>query len=391
MATLNLAKIGGEGVSPRERHAKAYSQAMNEILSDIVKSINSADRLRNIFAWAFEQLKIDAEHIKDAVADVQAFADYFRVIRDCHKPYDYKDGKANPNEDLLIAEAERLLNVRDVVERQIGHLSVKYPDAYAFCRKLMKILFNYKEFCEGGSLRRNESTGEFSWGGSLTGDLAGWGAFAFLKELNVRYCPYCNAETVYAISVQKGGKSVNIRSALDHFIPHAEYPFLGISLYNLVPACYRCNSQIKEQRNACLLGCAHPYMHDLYAGYRFKVRTKDVLRLGYDETNPQFKLEIKKARNCESDQAKRLMVDFFDLGGVYNELYIPEAYDIIRRIRLFTPAYREMMRNSGLRRVSVSRALYGCDLVQSHITKFRLSKLTIDLKRQFEAGAKKGV
>ena len=383
MATINIEPVRRNGTSVREQHAEAYSRVVAAVLDDVVDSCGDPSRILSIFSWAFRQLKLSNEQINEYVDDVILFKPYFEVIRGHHAPFDYRQ-HGDSNKDLLIADAGVLLSVKADVERVVCNMSVTWPDAYKHCRDLLRLLFNYEAF--GGGLRicRDSASGTFSWSGKLAGALSGWGAYEFLRRLKVRYCPYCNAETVYAIEVCKNGKNVPIRSALDHFIPHAEYPFLGLSLYNLVPACYRCNSQIKERRNVNLATSANPYIHDIYSGYRFKVKASDVQTLGNDEDCPPFDVEVKEENGVpDSDKTVALMKDFFDLEGVYNSLFKDEAYDIIRRIRLFTPAYREMMRKSGLRRVSVSRALFGCDLRQAHITDFRHAKLVIDLKRQF--------
>lgn len=384
MATINIEPIHSDGTSAREQHAAAYSQVIADVLDDVVRNCGDPRRIRSIFTWAFSQLKLSEDQIIEYVEDVRLFKNYFSVIKQHHVPFDWQKRRGEPNRDLLIAEACVLLDGKANIEQVVCNMSVAWPDAYKHCRELLMLLFNYEAFGDGKRVERDAETGTFSWGGKLKGCSEKWGAYEFLRRLKVRYCPYCNAETVYAIEVRKSGKDVPIRSALDHFIPHAEYPFLGLSLYNLVPSCYRCNSQIKERRTVNLATSANPYIHDIYSGYRFRVRATDIQKLENDEVHPQFDLEIKKEKGSSvGDKTVALMKDFFDLEGVYNSLFKDEAYDIIRRIRLFTPAYREMMRKSGLRRVSVSRALFGCDLHQAHITDFRHAKLVIDLKRQF--------
>src|SRR5690606_32118753 len=35
---------------------------------------------------------------------------------------------------------------------------------------------------------------------------------------------------------------------LDHLLPQSEYPYLSLSLFNLVPSCYSCNSKLKNDK-----------------------------------------------------------------------------------------------------------------------------------------------
>lgn len=54
------------------------------------------------------------------------------------------------------------------------------------------------------------------------------------KIINIKTCPYCNA--MLTINVGKIA-----RYQLDHFYPKSLYPYLSISLFNLIPSCNNCN------------------------------------------------------------------------------------------------------------------------------------------------------
>lgn len=66
-----------------------------------------------------------------------------------------------------------------------------------------------------------------------------------LRELDVRVCPYCNR--IYTITLpsemelEKGEKFVTTRPTFDHFYSKDEYPYLAVSLFNLIPSCHVCN------------------------------------------------------------------------------------------------------------------------------------------------------
>ncbi|WP_346985393.1 hypothetical protein [Chryseobacterium sp. POE27] len=44
-------------------------------------------------------------------------------------------------------------------------------------------------------------------------------------------------------------RSIRDHFTLDHFIPKGEFPYLSVSIYNLIPSCYSCNSKFKGQRS----------------------------------------------------------------------------------------------------------------------------------------------
>lgn len=73
-----------------------------------------------------------------------------------------------------------------------------------------------------------------------------------VNEWKIDVCLYCNDE-----GIQSRGKKDDFRTDLDHFYPKAKFPFLAISLYNLVPAGGFCNQKFK--RDSDMLDCAHPF------------------------------------------------------------------------------------------------------------------------------------
>ncbi len=51
----------------------------------------------------------------------------------------------------------------------------------------------------------------------------------------IETCPYCNRAYVFTL------KNESVRPEYDHYYPKSKYPFLCISMYNLVPSCGLCN------------------------------------------------------------------------------------------------------------------------------------------------------
>ncbi len=59
-------------------------------------------------------------------------------------------------------------------------------------------------------------------------------AYEILNVMKVNVCPYCNRQYTFTVN----GKT---RPEFDHFFPKSLYPFLAVSIYNLVPSCGLCN------------------------------------------------------------------------------------------------------------------------------------------------------
>lgn len=59
------------------------------------------------------------------------------------------------------------------------------------------------------------------------------------ERLGVTVCPYCNRS--YIFTVKKDARNGKARPQYDHFFPKSIYPYLAVSMYNLVPSCAVCN------------------------------------------------------------------------------------------------------------------------------------------------------
>ena len=70
-----------------------------------------------------------------------------------------------------------------------------------------------------------------------------WGGYQLTQKLGLTTCPYCNR--LYTNTLVNKDKAGKTRPSLDHFLPKSEYPYLALSLYNLIPSCQVCNSSFK--------------------------------------------------------------------------------------------------------------------------------------------------
>ncbi|MBD9412127.1 hypothetical protein [Stutzerimonas stutzeri] len=76
---------------------------------------------------------------------------------------------------------------------------------------------------------------------------------SLVKEWEIDFCLYCNNE-----GIQTRGKKTEYRAALDHFHPQSKFPFLAVTLSNLVPSGGICNSAYKKDKD--MIDFAHPYV-----------------------------------------------------------------------------------------------------------------------------------
>ncbi len=67
----------------------------------------------------------------------------------------------------------------------------------------------------------------------------------FEQNVKVHTCYYCNIDF---INIFKKQNELKNGFTLDHVLEKADYSYFALSLYNLVPSCYVCNSKVKDSK-----------------------------------------------------------------------------------------------------------------------------------------------
>ncbi|KAF2518830.1 HNH endonuclease [Flavobacterium salilacus subsp. salilacus] len=65
---------------------------------------------------------------------------------------------------------------------------------------------------------------------------------ALIKHNNFHVCPCCGLIDIESFESK-------YREAFDHYLPKSKYPFASVNFRNLVPLCYKCNSDRKKARD----------------------------------------------------------------------------------------------------------------------------------------------
>lgn len=394
MATLPLDLLSEKWEEARRLHIKEYSEAIWSLL-DCAINCRHDDTFRDCQEWFFVKRKSFDEPLFDAVRSWDGRA-YLRMIQQGVSSGDVE-------ENILTAPAEKLL-------RFLGSVLDKYGIGYYdeegvvyHCNRYLLRVFNYEKFTCNGFIKCDKD--RFAWGTSQD-KMAVWGAAELLRKTGLRYCPYCNAESVYAIPKnldRPDGEAT--KSAFDHIIPHEKYPFFGISLYNLIPSCFRCNSGYKSTHNP--LGwlnkdsdgkvidpmsskdieryrLAHPYIENIHDSYHMRVRFADDCE-DFSVIGEKSKLDILCEFEDTSDVAryKGLTEEIFRTSKTYTHLFTPEVKMFLRRLKILRPAMMKsnLWKRLGLTSRSVHTLLYG-ERIDEYLLP-RHGKMHADLCKQF--------
>lgn len=182
-------------------------------------------------------------------------------------------------------------------------------------------------------------------------------AYWLLRALGVRVCPYCNR--IYTTTLptreeledaERGEEFATTRATYDHFYCQAQYPYLALSLFNLVPSCNICNNNKNSRRDKII----YPYDEEFGKNAVFRLipdlkeaeQGSNVLHfltgesdrfhvrlMGKNRTSllENSFLEARLSDIGEEDYRNRIIgsIKLFHLEELYNELK-PEIRDILR-------------------------------------------------------------
>lgn len=270
---------------------------------------------------------------------------------------------------IFVAPAEKLREFVLLIEDKCFFRQGTLSDDFDSINTTLRKVFNYDAF-----RRFPKKEGKWYAGRLMT---------EALKKL--KYCPYCNADTVYALDIGRGGEIR--RSAFDHFYPEARYPFLALSLYNLIPSCHRCNSSFKHDLHMELETSFHPYLDDVDTETQFVLvrlpSTKDYAECKAD--NLSMQLRLKETSSAELAQVESYQ-KMFAIDIVYNSLYREKALQVLQLGRLLNESYREklvqLFSKAGLA-VDPVRVILGMPLKRQEINMHHVAKLKLDLLEHY--------
>ena len=112
--------------------------------------------------------------------------------------------------------------------------------------------------------------------------------YKFVQSMNVQVCPYCNRNYISVVVDKSAG--FKTRSELDHFFNKSKYPYLAVSMRNLVPSCHVCNlSKHAEDKNIL-----YPYKEGLGNNYIFAIDTSHDISYFTNPFSTEFNIVLKK-------------------------------------------------------------------------------------------------
>jgi len=332
-----------------DRHEKTLGTVILSFLNRLAEGQRVTWEVHASGGKTHDQVCRECERIVDKILD-ERYRQYWIWVRNEFRDY-----------HILTASPAKLFSFVRENELKIKKLSASKEDVHAIemvCHKLL----NYPAFRSGKVLLSDRGSGKILWAEKEDSDdeyrgkaFKKWGNWCiteFVRLLDVRYCPYCNAETVGTAHLPSSEYVPDI----DHILPKGVYPLLSLSLYNLVPVCNRCNSRFKKEYDMLKgwngqsdLPALHPYVHHIYKHIRFDYNPTSVNNLylkphSFDATyvSPLTISAVKDSKKIQKRAEDYIM--HYHLKEIYNDLYSEEINESIKIEALCSPIFVESMK-----------------------------------------------
>lgn len=198
----------------------------------------------------------------------------------------------------------------------------------------------------------------------------------FFSKNDIKTCVYCNSQ--FTITIEKATKTYQSRFQFDHILSQDSYPYLSISILNLIPCCSTCNNNKSSKQISF-----KPYItNDTLSEFKFKLNKRNLVNyflnfekddLKIDFYDPKYKTALKK----ESIEYN------FHVSKIYNE-HKDVAEEIIIKAYIYNSSYISNLENNynnilPKSKVPLNRLIMANYMEESELINRPMSKFTQDL------------
>ena len=209
-------------------------------------------------------------------------------------------------------------------------------------------------------------------------------AVEVLKKMKVTVCPYCNRQYIFTLS------NGHVRPQFDHYYPKSRYPYLALSLYNMIPSCSICN-MAKSSLDTLKEPILYPFVEEMGSEAKFVIKGKqngNFVRMLQGISN-EFIIDLNTT-NARNEAAILNQMTKLHLNDLYNE-HKGYVMDIIKSKYVNSPErINELFLSFPTLFDSyedVKNLLYMTNIQKEAWGNRPLSKLTYDIDSQLEKGS----
>ena len=254
---------------------------------------------------------------------------------------------------ILLATPEQIRAL--VVNKELNHLINADMQANKAVKKVFQAIFDYKN-------------------GAYSAKIADC-----FNELAWSVCIYCGRNYISQIDIkdEKGETTKKRAYQLDHFHDKHTYPYLALSLFNLIPSCYFCNASLKGTKS---LGLISPWSKD----YQFN---RDVtFCLGNDpdllaeegaSDREAAKIILQRKTGCDYEA----LIQVLKIEEVY-QLHAKQALDVAKKQKKYKDSHiKEMAAIADIDEKTMKRRIFEPLHHKDTSDKHPLSKLSHNIHK----------
>ena len=208
----------------------------------------------------------------------------------------------------------------------------------------------------------------------------------FEEHLNPRTCYYCDIDYINVYEQQeKNKKDFRNKFTLDHFIDKGDYPYLALSLFNLVPSCYVCNSKIKNSVKFYTnekLKHTNPFLEtfNFHEKVKFKLFLDNSCKNLYIKSKENIDIPLKENYTNQYDK----YIEIFKLNERY-KVHKDIVFEMIQKAELYPESrLRELQDLTGIPFQQIKKDIFNLIDENEDLSKQPFSKLIKDISEELQ-------
>lgn len=302
------------------------------------------ERHREYIKNSLIKKKINILLKKDKLSQIES--EYGECFKKTHVEFckclieEYSKMEEGGKENIFLGTPQYLYEFVEKVKRKYGDVQRKIREEEGYSKSIFDI-FDYDKFVEShGFIHKcaEEKTYNIDNFEEISENFK-WGAYAYVLSLKVKVCPYCNRNYITPIYSEDG----KMRADLDHFYAKKQYPYLSLSLFNLVPSCKYCNSSLKGSEEFTYTANFHP-LDKVKAEslYRMTYKPKSMLCFFGEE---DFDIDLEYNIINKNWEKIRHNVDIFKIQEIY-QYHRDVVTGLLRKRYVYDEGYIEYLLKS---------------------------------------------
>jgi hypothetical protein len=197
----------------------------------------------------------------------------------------------------------------------------------------------------------------------------------FEENLQTRTCYYCNIHFVNEYKVDE--EEYKNEFTLDHYYDKSTYPYLALSLYNLVPSCYTCNSKLKGTEEFKNLA-PNSKNFDFHERVKFKLFLDSSCQNLHIKSKDDIDIDLKE----QFSDIYAKYIEVFKLNERY-KAHKDIVFEMIQKAELYPESrLKELQNLTGIPFQQIKKDIFSLIDEGEDLSKKPFSKLIVDISEE---------